>query len=389
MRILFSTPYYVPELKFGGPPRKIHSLAAGLAARGHAVSVLTFNSEAPRSVECRSIDGVTVQELRWWGRGLRQMPRDRDVIDQALGNADILQCFGLFNLLSPTVAAAAYRGRVPFVLEPLGMYPPRAGNLLMKHAYNAVITRWLTRRAAAVIAASEAEARDLATIVDERKILYRRNGIDVGGFAKISPENSLRPRWGITDGEALVLYVGRISPVKNLEQLVMAFASANLPNVRLVMVGPLSESRYEKRLRSLITAHRLESTVSLPGPLYGDEQKAALASADLFVLPSINESFGNAAAEAVAADVPVLLTDTCGIAPLIHRRAGLAVPLGIDSLAEGMKALMDPQIRAEVTAHTMEVKRELSWDEPIAETIRLYETIIRGLNPQPATTSAR
>lgn len=48
------------------------------------------------------------------------------------------------------------------------------------------------------------------------------------------------------------------------------------------------------------------------------------------MLPSRNESFGNAAAEVVAAGVPVLLTDACGIAPpVIHGRAGMAVPLGI------------------------------------------------------------
>ncbi len=108
----------------------------------------------------------------------------------------------------------------------------------------------------------------------------------------------------------------------------MAFAQANLPKARLVLVGPAEEGQYEARLRSLITGRAIAGRVLMPGPLYDDEQRAALASADLFVLPSLNESFGNAAAEAVAAGVPVLLTDTCGIAPLIHQRAGLAVPLG-------------------------------------------------------------
>ena len=69
------------------------------------------------------------------------------------------------------------------------------------------------------------------------------------------------------------------------------------------------------------------------------DQKAALALADLLVLPSLNESFGNSAAEAVAAGVPVLLTDTCGIASMIHRRAGLAVPLGVEALAEGLRQI--------------------------------------------------
>ena len=106
------------------------------------------------------------------------------------------------------------------------------------------------------------------------------------------------------------------------------------------------------------------------------DQKAALAIADVFVLPSLNENFGNAAGEAVAAGVPVLLTETCGIAPLIHKRAGYAVPLGVESLADGLRRMLDPSFRDEMTARREEVKRELSWDEPIAQQIALYERIV-------------
>ena len=61
------------------------------------------------------------------------------------------------------------------------------------------------------------------------------------------------------------------------------------------------------------------------GPLYGDAKWAAYRDADLFVLPSQNENFGNTAAEAVACGTPVLVTDRCGIAPIVDRRAGVVV----------------------------------------------------------------
>ena len=62
MRILFVTPFYAPEWKFGGPPRKISGLAKELAARGHTVRILTFHSERPGGGEgvIESITG-TVQ----------------------------------------------------------------------------------------------------------------------------------------------------------------------------------------------------------------------------------------------------------------------------------------------------------------------------------------
>ena len=56
--------------------------------------------------------------------------------------------------------------------------------------------------------------------------------------------------------------------------------------------------------------------------------------------------------------------------------AGMAVPLGVENLAAGLRAMLNPTIRDEITARREEVKGELSWDEPIAQTIALYERII-------------
>ena len=131
-----------------------------------------------------------------------------------------------------------------------------------------------------------------------------------------------------------------------------------------------------RKLHSIVSERQLERRVTFAGPLYEEEQRAALGLADLFVLPSLNESFGNAAGEAVAAGVPVLLTNTCGIAPLIDRRAGLAVPLGVESLAEGLKVMLDPAQRDALTAQRERVKWELSWDDPVRQTEQLYQRII-------------
>ena len=62
------------------------------------------------------------------------------------------------------------------------------------------------------------------------------------------------------------------------------------------------------------------------GPIFGDDKWAAYRDADVFVLPSRNENFGNTAAEAVAAGTPVIVTEQCGIAPHLKDIAGLVVP---------------------------------------------------------------
>ena len=377
MRILFVTPYYLPDLRFGGPPQKIHSIARGLAARGHQVNVATFDHTNRAATEETEVEGIRVCYIPWMGRGLRQVPTNIATIRNEVAQAQIVHGYGLYNFVCPAAAFVSNRAGVPFVLEPLGMYPARARSQVAKRAYNLVITKWLMRSTAAVVAASANEVKELGAIIDKQKIVLRRNGIDVAAFAELPNGDSLRDRWNIRSDEKVVLFIGRLSPIKNLEELILAFDKSELPNARLILVGP-PEPAYEARLHAMIHARRLESRVLLAGPLYGQDQRAALGLADLFVLPSSFESFGNAAAEAVAAGVPVVVTETSGIAPLIHGRAGLAVPLGADNLASGIRTMLDREKRQPFIAKMEEVKRDLSWDEPIAQTERLYENIIRN-----------
>jgi glycosyltransferase involved in cell wall biosynthesis len=113
------------------------------------------------------------------------------------------------------------------------------------------------------------------------------------------------------------------------------------------------------------------------GPLYGDAKWAAYRDADLFVLPSQNENFGNTAAEAVACGTPVLVTDRCGIAPIVDRRAGLVVPHDCAALEAGMEQILDdPAMAARLRAGCKEVTRSLGWAEPLAEMESLYRGLI-------------
>ena len=76
--------------------------------------------------------------------------------------------------------------------------------------------------------------------------------------------------------------------------------------------------------------------------------------------------------------MPVLLTDACGIAPQIDGRAGLAVPVGVSTLAAGLRTLMEDEKQLDsLTRHRSAVLQELSWDEPLTQTEQLYEALLR------------
>ena len=167
-----------------------------------------------------------------------------------------------------------------------------------------------------------------------------------------------------------------MSFIKGLDLLVEAFAQIN-SDARLVIAGPDDGDGCLERIRSLIADLKLEERVILPGPLFGKEKLEALVDADLFVLPSRHESFGNAAAEAIACGTPVLVTSECGIAPLVEGRAGNVVACDVESLRDGLARLLgDETLLTRLKEGCGDLAQSLSWDEPVGMMEQLYESLI-------------
>ena len=113
------------------------------------------------------------------------------------------------------------------------------------------------------------------------------------------------------------------------------------------------------------------------GAAYGEEKWNAYRGADVFVLPSQNENFGNTAGEAVAAGTPVVVTDKCGIAPLLADVAGLAVAHDAAALAQGIgRVLWEPGLHARLAAGCKKVAARLDWEEPAREMETLYGQLV-------------
>jgi glycosyltransferase involved in cell wall biosynthesis len=126
------------------------------------------------------------------------------------------------------------------------------------------------------------------------------------------------------------------------------------------------------------TAARLgiSSRVKFSGPLFGEDKWAAYRDADVFVLPSLNENFGNTAAEAVAASTPVVVSEQCGIAPLVKDVAGLVVAHDETSVANALQRLLtDSQLHAKFVSGCAELTSRLGWQEPVAQMESLYATL--------------
>jgi glycosyltransferase involved in cell wall biosynthesis len=120
----------------------------------------------------------------------------------------------------------------------------------------------------------------------------------------------------------------------------------------------------------------ISAQVQIRGAAFGEQKWSAYRDADVFVLPSQNENFGNTAGEAVAAGTPVIVTEKCGVAPLLADVAGLVVAHDATAIAQALaRVLWEPGLHARLTAGCGKVAARLDWDEPAKEMESLYERL--------------
>lgn len=395
MRLLHVTQSYYPFFDRGGPTVKVRALARGLASCGHAVTVLTADlgfgkveREITGAVSGRwgleaQEDGVEAIYLssRAHYRSLTWNPGAAAFCRKRLGGFDLTHIYGLYDLLGPRVAGACRRISRPYVVEPMGMFRPIVRNIRMKRLYHGALGGRMLRGASRVIATSEQERQEfLEGEIPERKIVVRRNGIEIPG--KFPPPGSFRHQWDVPGTAKLILFLGRLVSKKSPDLMLEAFShwtqSGNgARGSVLVMAGPDEGDGFRERLEGIAAQMGLGDRVLFTGPLYGDSKWAAYRDADVFVLPSQNENFGNTAAEAVACGTPVLVTDRCGIAPIVDQRAGLVVPHDRAALEAGLAQILeDPALAARLRGGCQGVANSLSWAEPIAQMETLYRQVV-------------
>ncbi len=376
MRILLVTQRYYPDI--GGGALKAEALAKHVAERGHGVTVLTAASGSQDKTLGQAITAANPRvvylpsPVRY--RSATLNPGVWGFCVRHLRAFDVVHIYGLYDLLGPAVAWLSRRRGIPYVVEPLGMFRPQIRSIGKKRIYHMALGKRMMKNAARIVVTSDLERRELLDgALPAPAVVLRPNGLDLRQFAGLPARGGFRAAVGMREGEALVVYLGRLSLIKGVDLLVPAFAGLQA-NARLVLVGPDDRDG----CLDLIRQH-LSERIVLRGPLHRQEKLAALSDADLCVLPSRYDSFGAAAAEAIACGVPVLVTDRCGIAPLIKDRVGLVVPCETEAIREGLARLLgDGALRQRFRARCAEVAPEFSWDGPVAQMEAIYEQAIRG-----------
>jgi glycosyltransferase involved in cell wall biosynthesis len=376
MNIVHITPYYAPAYAFGGVPRAVEGMARAQAAHGDSVTVittdaLTHNRRTDNTDEM--LDGVRVLRARTLSLAVRgrynlSTPLGiRPLASQALHAADVVHCHEfrtLENLLLMPMIPRSTR----LVLSPHGTLPHGTGRSALKSVWDAVISPLLARRFHAVIGLTDAESTDIRAAWTRfgatPQVVSIPNGVRLPHLPNPAP---FRIRWGL-DAAPVILFMGRLHPRKGADVLARAFSS--LPHdARLLIVG--GDEGLGATLQQLAMA---DARIVLTGYLSGDDRLAALATADLFVLPAVGEGLPLAALEALAAGVPTIVSVGCNL-PIVERDgAGLVVDVSEGALAAAIRALLDdPTRRAAMGSAAAQLARtHFGWGSVIEQLAAVY-----------------
>jgi glycosyltransferase involved in cell wall biosynthesis len=330
----------------GGPAVGIRALTPVLHGLGHETVIVTVDTPDTAGV---IVNGAEVVPLGPARGSYRHCPSLRPWLDANLPLFDAVFVHGLWQSLGRAVHIAARDHGVPYFIYPHGMLDPwfrRAypGKHIKKWLYWQLVERHVLRDASAVMFTCEEERRLARQSFSpyhcvERVVNYGTSGALDGdatrqrkAWKSFCPELQDRP---------FLLFLGRIHPKKGVDLLLHAYqklAAGHANPPALVVAGPAENPELLQHLQALSASLPAKAAVYWPGLLQGDEKWGALRSAEAFVLPSHQENFGLAVAEALAVGTPVLLSQQVNIwREIVADGAGLAAT----DTAEGTTSLLE------------------------------------------------
>jgi glycosyltransferase involved in cell wall biosynthesis len=233
-----------------------------------------------------------------------------------------------------------------------------------------VISKIVLKNASIVIALSEDMKSKMTNICEKDKIIILQNGIEPEKFRdfKREPNNNIKKT---------ILFVGTLRSVKGVNYLIeaMAIISTKLSTIDLLIVGDGPE---RAKLETLVKELNLQNCTHFEGKVSNEKIPEYMERADLFVLPSLSESFGIVNLEAMASGLPIVATNVGGLPEVVKNgENGLLVePRNSKALAEKVLLLLDNiDLYNKISSINKENAKNYSWDKIAEKLEAVYRRI--------------
>jgi glycosyltransferase involved in cell wall biosynthesis len=391
MKILYAGTGYKPAYRLGGPIVLMSAAAEMLVRKGHEVVAVSTNANNDQDLDVPigvpvDVDGVQVwyfrrQELLkkllpfvpYLSRsiGFMYSPEMRDALDHLVRGVDVVHTQGPFVYPSYAAAQAAFRHGKPLVYSQQGCFAEERLRFrgVKKRLYIAAVEKPIMKRAASLLALTEAERASFRALGVETPIEVIPNGVELPP-ARPGAAERVHARFGIAPDARMILFLGRLHPIKGVDKLLDAFTRVRdqFPDAVLMVAGP---NEWGKKVQS-------SDRVLFPGMVVGDEKADVLARADLFCLPSVAEGFSIATLEALASSTAVMLSPACFFPEVQSAGAGVIVDAEPEAMAVAMRELLGDlaQLRVMGEAGRRLAAEHYSWDAITDRLIELYSKVM-------------
>jgi glycosyltransferase involved in cell wall biosynthesis len=326
----------------GGPSKAVPAMCEAMAHRGHSAEIMTTTWKGRAESSEPTFAGgarITYHPVGWPASYGVSLPLARD-IGRRLSEFDVVHVHQIYFFHDLVARVVSSRDSIPSIISPHGVLDPfhRRHHAKRKALYMRLIEARNLERATGFHYASDAE-RDHA----EEAGLHGRAWV-VPLAVKIPPRidagrSDLKAFPKLTE-KTLVTFLGRLTAKKRVDLVVEAFARIAAPNLHLAIAGPDGEG-VGAEARKQVDRLGIRESVSFLGLVTGEIKTALLGASDVLVLPSEDESFGLTVVEAMAAGVPVVISDRVAVhKEVLSGEAGLVVDRSPEAIADGISSVL-------------------------------------------------
>jgi glycosyltransferase involved in cell wall biosynthesis len=375
LRVTVITETYPPEIN--GVANTMGHLVRGLEQHGHQVHLVRPRQpgETPASgVRETLVPGLPIPGYRGLRVGLPVARRLRRVWEHTRPDICYIATQGPLGHAALSAARALPLPAITGFHTQFHQYSRHYGLGVLGQPIMRALRRFHNRSDATLV--PTARLRDELTALGFRRVRIFSRGVDTDLFSPRRRSTTLRRTWGCDEADIAVLYIGRLASEKNLALAIQAFEAIQegQPSARFVLVGDGPEMA---RLR------RAHPGLVFTGAKTGLELAEHYASGDIFLFPSLTETFGNVVPEAMASGLPVVAFDYAAAGSQVRdHENGFKVPLG-DAAAfvrSARKAAGDRQ-RLRAAARQARLTAEgLSWERVLGTFEAELAEVLRNCN---------
>jgi glycosyltransferase involved in cell wall biosynthesis len=379
MNILHVTQSLNPS--WGGIARVLPMLAGELATAGDTCRIAVLHGD--RFGEAPDVPGVEVLKFHATGKSRLGRSVEFDLrIGDLVRSADVLHLHGLWTGQNRSAGRAARKLGRPFIITPHSMMMPwawrrsawkkRLAGLLFEHKN--------LRTAACLHALAEGEAAHVRALGFNANVEVIPNGLHPGEFDSLPAADGLEGRFRIPNGRRWVLFLGRIAEQKGIVPgMVACFdVMAADPGWHLVVAGP-DEFGMRRTLQAAVGRKGMADRVTFTGTLNRQEVLACLGRSSILLQPSLSEGLSMTIIEALAARLPVLISNACNMPEVAEHRAGYVVEPQRRSIAGALRELIslpDEERRAMGDRGRELVEVRFDWTRLIPKYRQMYQKVV-------------